>query len=184
MRQTSNSIAETAPLLFRHATPCIASEEMSGRYDPEVQLWVVNTGKGFVPLVEAASVPQLETRTCTRVQQEGDDEDAAASRELCSTLLDTSTFTKTKQEGADDDISTDDGLVGVRSCGALEAIVTRTNVQQEGTDEMASSALLDLETRSLNNQEGIDDDWPLMLLELQTRSYSNGESDDEDSLVH
>lgn len=184
MRQTSNSIAETAPLLFRHATPRIASEEMSGHYDPEIQLWVVNTCKGFVPLVEAASVPQLETRTCTRVQQEGDDEDAAASRELCSTLLDTSTFTKTKQEGPDDDISTDDGLVGVRSCGALEAIVTRTNVQQEGSDEMTSSALLDLETRSLNNQEGIDDDWPLMLLELQTRSYSNGESDDEDSLVH
>ncbi|MEI9849726.1 MAG: hypothetical protein WDN24_01405 [Sphingomonas sp.] len=184
MRQIANSIAETAPLLFRHATPRIASDEMSGHYDPEIQLWVVNTSEGFVPLVEAASVPQLETRTCTRVQQEGDDEDAAASRELCSTLLDTSTVTKTQHEGLDDDFSTDGGLVGVRRCGAFEALVTRTNVQQENSDEMTASALLDLETRSSNNQEGIDDDWPLMLLELQTRSYSNGETDDEDSLVH
>lgn len=184
MRQTSNTIAETAPFLFRHATPRIASDEMSGNYDPEIQLWVVNTSRGFVPLVEAASAPQLETRTSTRVQQEGDDEDMAASLEPCSTLLDTSTFTKTQQEGLDDDFSTDDGLVGVRHCGVLEALAIRTNVRQESSDQMTASALLDLETRSSHNQEGVDDDWPLMLLELQTRSYSNGESDDEDSLVH
>lgn len=184
MGQTSNTIAETAPLLFRHGTPRIASEKMSGYYDPKTQLWVVKIGEGFVPLVEAASVSQLETRTSTRVQQEGDDEDAAASRELCSTLIDTSTSTKTQQEGPDDDFTTDDELVGMRRCSAPDALVTTTNVQPDSGDEMATSALVYLETRSLNNQEGVDDDWPLMLLELQTRSYSNVENDDEDSLVH
>jgi len=167
MRSTAVSAKGVAPLLFRHATPRTSSDELPGHYDTASKLWVIPTDDGFVPLVEAAGTASLETSTSTRVRQEGDDDDATRTSQLCATLLDTSTLTKVRQESSDDDLSNDGALGGSQRVATL-----------------AASAALELETRSLNNQEGIDSDWPRMLLELQTKSFTNVEQDDDSSLAH
>jgi hypothetical protein len=184
MRPTSIPPTKASPLLFRHATPRTSSAELPGQYDPDTQLWVIETKAGFIPVVEASDVAQLETATSTRVRQEGDDDDLSADQKLCTTLLDTSTLTKVRQESADDDVSIDETFSAASRIGTLAELTTKTDVQQESDDEITASGLIELETRSLNNQEGIDDDWPRILLELQTKTFADVEEDDDCSLVH
>lgn len=175
MRPTS-SPADTVPLLFRHAMARTSSAELPGHFDPASQVWVIETEAGPVSVAQGADASQLETRTSTRVREEGDDDDLSGNETLCAALLDTSTLTKVRQESADDDFSTDEAF-GARRTGLLAALATKTDVQQESDDEMSASAFLELETRTLNNQEGLDADWPRMLFELQTETFSNVEID-------
>lgn len=213
MRTEPNEAAHAAPLLFRHATPRTSSADLPGYYDPSIQLWVIETAAGIVPVVEAAASTLIETNTSTRVRQEGDDQDCSntvglaaiafaettltavqmevddqdASTDLRSfdALLDTSTLTKVRQESADDDLTQDETLAPRRPLGTLAELATKTDVQQESDDQMSTGGMLELETRSLNNQEGVDDDFPAMLLELQTKTFANVEGDDDDpSMIH
>lgn len=213
MRSEPKEAADSAPLLFRHATPRTSSADLPGYYDPSTQLWVVKTKAGIVPVVEACVSTFIETNTSTRVRQEGDDQDCSstvglaaiefagttvtavqmeaddqdASTELRSfdALLDTSTLTKVRQESADDDLTRDETLARRRPLGILAELATKTDVQQESDDQMSAGGVLELETRSLNNQEGVDDDFPAMLLELQTKTFTDVEGDDDDfSMIH
>lgn len=184
MRPTPVSPSSASPLLFRHAIERTSSTELPGHYDSDLQLWVIETESGSLPLVEAADPAQLETSTSTRIREEGDDDDLTGDQKFCAALIDTSTVTKVRQEGNDDDLSVDEGFGGARRIGAVAALATKTDVQQESDDEMTASGLLELETRSLNNQEGIDDDWPRMLLELHTKTFSSVEDDDDSSLIN
>lgn len=156
MQRNSSSAASASPLLFRHATPRTSGTELPGHYDPDAQLWVIETSARFVPIV-----------------QTGD-----------PGLLDTSTVTKVRQEGDDDDLSNGEMLGAGRRVGALAELATKTDVQQESDDQITASALLELETRTANNQEGIDDEWPRMLLELDTKTFVDAEEDDDCSLAH
>jgi hypothetical protein len=156
MQSKLASTNSASPLLFRHAIPRTSWAELPGHYDPNAQLWVIETNAGFVPVV-----------------QTGD-----------PALLDTSTVTKVRQEGDDDDLSRDELLGAARRVGTLAELATKTDVQQESDHQMTASGLLELETQSLNNQEGIDEDWPRMLLELQTKTFADVEEDDDHSLAH
>lgn len=156
MQRDSGSAASTSPLLFRHATPRTSWTELPGHYDPDAQLWVIETNARLVPVV-----------------QTGD-----------PALLETSTVTKVRQEGNDDDLSSDETLGAVRRAGALAELATKTDVQQESDDQISASGLLELETRTANNQEGIDEDWPRMLIELQTKTFVDAEEDDDCSHAH
>lgn len=183
MQSGQNPTSDVVPLLFRHAMPRTSSEDLPGHYDRHAGVWVIETKRGFVPLVESSSHAQLETSTSTRVRQEGDDEDFAGTRHL-SALLETSTVTKVRQEGDDNDLSTEETPGAVRHAGMIADLATKTAEQQENDDEISASRVLELETRTLNNQEGIDEDWPRMLLELQTKTHSTVEDDDDCSLAH
>jgi hypothetical protein len=173
----------------------------------------MNTKAGLVPLVEAAASIMIETNTSTRVRQEGDDEDRSnvaelarvalaettvtavqmeaddqdASTELLSfdALLDTSTLTKVRKEGADDDLTSDETLaMPRRPFGVLAELATKTDVQQEGDDQVSAGAL-DLDTGSLNNKGGLDDRLPGLMFELQPRTLAKGKGDDDDlPMIH
>ncbi len=118
----SNSPTSASPLLFRYATPRTSWGELPGHYDPDAQLWVIETNAGIVPVVQ----------TCD------------------SMIVDTSTVTKIRQEGDDDDLSSDEMLGAERRAGALAELATKTDVQQESDDQISASRLLELETRTAN----------------------------------
>ena len=72
MRPEPSEATYAAPLLFRHAIPRTPSaEELPGYYDAAQQLWVVETKKGIVPVVEAAATTVIETNTSTEYWQKG-----------------------------------------------------------------------------------------------------------------
>lgn len=155
MQRDTNSAANASPLLFRHATPRTSGTELPGHYDAAAQLWVIETNTRFVPVVQTDDLALLDTRTVTKVRQEGDD----------------------------DDLSRDEMLGAARRVGALAELATKTDVQQESDDQITASGLLELETRTANNQEGVDEDWPRTMLELQTKTF-DVEQDDHCSLAH
>lgn len=150
MQPNLAAVSETDPYLFRHATPRVSDIEMPGRYDDDLQLWVLKTDSGFVPIVETSD----------------------------TNLLDTSTVTKVRQEGDDDDLSSDETIGSARRRGYLAELATKTDVQQESDDQISASGLMEFETRTLNNQEGIDESFPRGLLELLTKTASSVEKDD------
>jgi hypothetical protein len=155
MHSHSTFVANASPLLFRYATPRTSCADLPGHYDQDAQLWVIETEGGLLPVVQGCDSSIVDTRTVTKVRQEGDD----------------------------DDLSNDDMFGGGRRGRALAELATKTDVQQESDDQFSGSGLLELETRTANNQEGIDEDWPRVLLELHTKTFAELEQDDECSFA-
>ena len=60
------------PLLIRFAIPRVGSDELPGFYDPVAKLWMSKDKAGsFAPIVTAAALPELVTKT--KVAREQDD---------------------------------------------------------------------------------------------------------------
>jgi hypothetical protein len=95
MAESGNVTGEDCrPLLANFAEPRVGDPTIPGHYCPEQQLWVIETGAGPVPIIQAGS-PLLEVTTKTRVIQETDDT-------APSPLLETVTKTAAQIESDDD----------------------------------------------------------------------------------
>ena len=112
-------VIKADPFLLRFATRRSADKEMSGRYSPELQVWVIDTGNGEVPIIEVAGGSLVATQSKTMTQVEVDDDDPARFGSM-----ETGTFTKVRQETDDEDAS----LI-------LPELTTKTDVQHERDDE-------------------------------------------------
>ena len=201
MRPEPSEATYAAPLLFRHAIPRTPSaEELPGYYDAAQQLWVVETKKGIVPVVEAAATTVIETNTSTRVRQEGDDQDCSNMVGLAAIAFAETTLTAVQMEADDQDASTE-----LRGFEALLDTQTLTEVRPEGDDtdaQMAAddwdassrlrcfNALLDTHTLTKVQPEGDDTDITAdetlvlrrrlgTLAELATKTDVQQESDDQ-----
>lgn len=149
MDQMQRGESTPDPILFRNAIARSAGEEITGHYQDDLQLWVVEEDGQLRPIVEAADDALLATETVTKVRQEAEDQD---------------------MDRAD--------LVGSPAGGRAE-LVTKTEVQQESDDQIdpaldrfvAGNAdspwarpggrLLELETKTFSEIEQ-DDDGPVL----------------------
>ncbi|MBA4307728.1 hypothetical protein ACFSAG_00310 [Sphingorhabdus buctiana] len=114
-----SSITAPDPFLFRFATPRSAEAEMPGRYSSKLDVWVIDSEEGEVPIIEVAGGSLVATQSKTMTHVEVDDDDAAKFGSM-----ETGTFTKVRQEADDEDASL-----------CLPARTTKTDVQQERDDE-------------------------------------------------
>lgn len=152
------------PLLFRSATPRVAGPEIPGSYDPALRVWAVDADGIRQPIIAAAEDALVTLDTCTKVRQEGDDEDIHAGRAF-GTLCEIVTKTATQQESDDDRLG-----AGAR-LGLIAEIETKTAIQQEADDEVAETLVSD---RFISRQA---------LLEITTKTEARTESDDQAKAV-
>ncbi|WP_158918712.1 hypothetical protein [Caulobacter sp. S45] len=110
--------ARVSPFLAAYAVPRTGDAHIPGRYDPTLNVWVVDTSKGVQPLIET-ELTVGGTSTSTAVRMEQDDTDTSPLQ-----LASTTTHTKVNVEGDDLDASTN----------ALAEISTKTHAQVESED--------------------------------------------------
>ena len=114
-----SSITAPDPFLFRFATPRSAEAEMPGRYSSKLDVWVIDSEEGEVPIIEVAGGSLVATQSKTMTHVEVDDDDAAQSGSM-----ETGNFTKGRQEADDEDASP-----------RLPARTNKTHGKAEGDDE-------------------------------------------------
>jgi len=81
MREGTNG--STVPFLTRFATPRIGDEQIPGRYDPAMNVWVIDGTGGPTPIVESQT-PLVELATKTDVVREQDDPGTSYLSELAT----------------------------------------------------------------------------------------------------
>lgn len=117
-----SSVTPSDPFLLRFATPRCSDTGMPGRYSAELDVWVVDSEEGELPIIEVAAGSLVATQTKTMQQVESDDDDP-----MRFGAMETGTFTKVRQEADDEDASL-----------CLPEITTKTDVQQERDDEASN----------------------------------------------
>lgn len=126
MTHQSNRVV---PFLAVRAVPRTGDPQLSGRYCPALDVWVVETVSGESPLVRMSLLHgETTTVTTTAVAAEADDTDLSPGL-----MASTSTFTKISAEGDDTDFS---------HAGLLE-VTTKTNAQVERDDVATRIAAMD-----------------------------------------
>lgn len=104
------------PFLTRYASPRTAGETVPGQYSDDLDMWVVTSPQGVVPLIGTKS-DLIEITTKTKVLHESDDTPVP--------FLEIQTKTETNVEG-DDQVQ--------RSANHLLEITTKTDAQMESDD--------------------------------------------------
>ena len=118
--------ARVSPFLAAYAVPRTGDAQIPGRYDPSLNVWVVDTSEGAQPLIETgATVGGTSTSTAVRMEQ--DDTDVSPLQ-----LASTTTHTKVNVEGDDLDVS----------ANALAEVTTKTHAQVESEDHTFTLGLV------------------------------------------
>tara|TARA_R110000787_G_scaffold43856_2_gene107380 strand:- start:2769 stop:3386 length:618 start_codon:yes stop_codon:yes gene_type:complete len=128
MKQTETEVPSILPLLFRAATPRSAGPEIPGNYDPNLNVWVVNTAGVSRPIITISEGALLCVRTLTKIAAETDDEEALtelSAQQLCELQ----TKTETKQE------SDDEQAGSLSRFGSIAELETKTSFNSEADDD-------------------------------------------------
>lgn len=110
------------PLLASLAVSRHGEPSIPGYFDPELDVWVVESSEGLRPIVQMRE-GLGDTSTVTRVRAEQDDTDMQSAA-----VASTTTFTEVLAEADDTDVS----------CAGLLEMTTKTQAQVESDDHVFS----------------------------------------------
>lgn len=107
-----NSSSDATPFLVPRAVQRTGEANIPGYYSTELDVWVVDTGQGVVPIIECRQLGETLTKTHARVEEADDEEDdkqfvpmSGTAESLCRYPLELETKTSVSPERDDEDPS-------------------------------------------------------------------------------
>ena len=158
-----------SPYLSRFATPRTGEDSTPGSYSSELNMWVVDSPDGVVPIISQGSLGELMTKTNANTEQ---DDDSFWQVELL-----TKTFQKVESDDEDPSPYRGRGSANESDLSCFESknnllqLLTKTDSTTERDDRSDVNHILELITKTNVELEHDDNGDPTF--GLDTRYYSD-----------